>query len=43
MVDEYEQHFKYASINTSIPEEPDYKRVEELMLEIYSNKLKLRT
>ncbi len=43
MVDDYEQHFKYAAKNTSLPVEPDYKRVEDLMLEIYSNKLKLHT
>lgn len=36
MVDEYEQRFKLAAENTSLPDEPDYKRVEELMMEIYS-------
>ncbi|MFZ5987389.1 MAG: DNA polymerase beta superfamily protein [Bacillota bacterium] len=35
MVDEYEKRFKSAAVNTSLPEEPDYKRVEELMIEIY--------
>ena len=35
MVDEYEKQFKYASQNTSLPEEPDYKRIEELMIDIY--------
>lgn len=35
MVDEYERRFKSAAKNTSLPDEPDYKRVEELMLEIY--------
>jgi predicted nucleotidyltransferase len=35
MVDEYERRFKSAAENTSLPEEPDYKRVEELMIEIY--------
>jgi predicted nucleotidyltransferase len=39
MVDEYEQRFKTAAENTSLPHEPDYKRVEELMLEIYSKAL----
>jgi len=36
MVDEYELRFKSAAENTSLPDEPDYKRVEELMIEIYS-------
>ena len=39
MVDEYEQRFKLAAENTLLPDEPDYKRVEELMLEIYSKVL----
>lgn len=39
MVDEYEQRFKSASEVTSLPEEPDYKRVEELMTDIYSKLL----
>ncbi|GAE88837.1 nucleotidyltransferase domain-containing protein [Acetivibrio straminisolvens] len=37
MVDEYERRFRLAAENTSLPDNPDYKRVEELMLEIYSN------
>jgi len=39
MVDEYEQRFNLAAENTSLPDEPDYKRVEELMIEIYSKAL----
>ncbi len=35
MVDEYERRFKSAAENTSLPDEPDYNRVEELMIEIY--------
>lgn len=35
MVDEYERRFKSAAENTSLPDEPEYKRVEELMIEIY--------
>jgi predicted nucleotidyltransferase len=35
MVDEYEKSFKFAAANTSLPDEPDYKGVEELMIEIY--------
>lgn len=37
MVDEYERRFKSAAENTSLPDEPDYKRVEELMIEIYDH------
>ncbi|ODM26132.1 nucleotidyltransferase [Clostridium sp. Bc-iso-3] len=36
MVDMYEHKFKVATESTSLPEQPNYKRVEELMLEIYS-------
>lgn len=39
MLDEYEQQFKAAAANTSLPEKPDYKRIEDLMIEIYSNVL----
>ena len=39
MVDEYERRFKSAAENTSLPDEPDYKRVEELMIEIYGKTL----
>lgn len=35
MVDEYERRFKSAAKNTPLPEEPDYRHVEELMIEIY--------
>lgn len=39
MVNEYEERFKYAANNTSLPEEPDIKRVEALMMEIYEKVL----
>jgi len=39
MVDEHELKFKSAAKNTLLPDKPDYKRVEELMMEIYKNKL----
>ncbi len=39
MVNEYERHFTSAAANTSLPEEPDYKQVEELMIEIYGKLL----
>lgn len=35
MVDEYEKSFKLAAANTPLPDEPDYKGVEDLMIEIY--------
>ncbi|HCL4455179.1 TPA: nucleotidyltransferase domain-containing protein [Clostridium botulinum] len=34
MVDEYEKDFKYASDNTDLPNKPNYKKVEELVIEI---------
>ncbi len=39
MVDEYERNFRSAALNTALPEEPNYKRVEELMLEIYRRRM----
>jgi uncharacterized protein len=39
MVDEYEKRFKYAAANTPLPEEPDFIRVEELMMHIYGRML----
>jgi predicted nucleotidyltransferase len=39
MVDEYEKRFRSAANSTSLPEQPDYKRVEELMMEIYERML----
>ncbi len=35
MVNKYEEQFRYAAKNTSLPDEPNYKKVEELMIEIY--------
>ena len=35
MVDKYEKEFKYASDNTCLPSKPNYKRVEELLMNIY--------
>ncbi|MGO5092470.1 DNA polymerase beta superfamily protein [Clostridium sp. LCP25S3_F10] len=34
MVDEYEKDFKYASDNTDLPNIPNHKKVEELVIEI---------
>jgi predicted nucleotidyltransferase len=34
MVDEYEKKFKYAGDNTSLPQKPDYNKVEEMIMEI---------
>lgn len=39
MVDDYEHEFKIAAANTALPDRPDYKRIEELMIDIYSNAL----
>lgn len=41
MVDEYEKGFKIAVKHTSLPQQPDYKRVEELMITIYEKTFKL--
>ena len=35
MVDKYEKEFKYASANHCLPSKPNYKRVEELLMNIY--------
>ena len=29
MVDEYEKMLEYAKVNTSLPDEPDYKAIRE--------------
>lgn len=34
MVDEFEKKFKYASDNTNLPAQPDYNKVEEIIMEI---------
>jgi predicted nucleotidyltransferase len=34
MVDEYEKKFKYAGDNTSLPQKPNYNKVEEMIMEI---------
>lgn len=39
MVNKYEKEFKYASNNTSLPVKPNYKKVEELLMSIYSEVL----
>lgn len=39
MVDDYENEFKLAAANTALPDRPDYKRIEELMIDIYSTTL----
>lgn len=39
MVNKYEKEFKYASDNTSLPVKPNYKKVEELLMSIYSEVL----
>ena len=39
MVDDYEHEFKLAAANTALPDKPDYQRIEDLMIDIYSNSL----
>lgn len=34
MIDELEKRMKYAKENTSLPEKPDYKRIEEFVMEV---------
>jgi predicted nucleotidyltransferase len=34
MVDKYDSEFKYAAENTPLPDSPDYKEVQELIIEI---------
>lgn len=34
MVDEYEKRMEYAKNNTSLPEKPDYKKAEELLIHL---------
>ena len=39
MVDELEKEFRYAAENTNLPDEPDYKAAEELLIAIYQKML----
>ena len=34
LLDEWQKRFEYAKENTSLPEKPDYKKVEELLIYI---------
>ena len=34
MVDEYERRMNYAKENTSLPEQPDYKKINEFLCEV---------
>lgn len=40
LVDEYEKRLKYASENTSLPENPDYKAAKELLIEMNEEHIK---
>lgn len=40
MADKYEKEFEYACKNSILPEEPDYKKAEEIMITIYNNVIK---
>lgn len=39
MVDKLEKEFRYAARNTDLPDEPDYKAAEELLIDIYDRLL----
>ena len=41
MVDEFERKFQHASKNSELPSNPNYKRVEELVMSIYEKRFKL--
>lgn len=40
MVDEYEKRLQYAIKNTSLPEQPDYKKIRELVMSMNYNVVK---
>lgn len=40
MVDKYDADFKYASANTVLPDEPEYEKVRELVMQINKSVLK---
>ena len=40
MVNEYEKRLQYAVANTSLPAKPDYKKVQELVMDINSDILR---
>ena len=42
MVDELEERLKYAKENTSLPERPDYKRIEEFVMSVNERVIKER-
>lgn len=34
MVDEYEKKMQYAKANTDLPEKPDYKKIQEFVMDV---------
>jgi predicted nucleotidyltransferase len=40
MVNKYEENFKYAADNTTLPDKPNYKKIEELLMSMYEIVLK---
>lgn len=40
MVDEFERKFKFAAKNTSLPDNPDFEQVEDLLIQIYERAFK---
>ena len=41
MVDEFEKRMDYAKANTSLPEKPDYKRIDEFVLFVNEQSIKM--
>lgn len=41
-VDEYEKKFKLAVKNTTLPDAPDYKKIEQLLIKIYERFYKIK-
>lgn len=41
MVDKYEKKFKYAADNTTLPKNPDYNTVQEVLIEMYKKHYKI--
>ena len=37
ILNEYEKRFEYAKANTSLPDKPNYKEIEDLKYTIYSD------
>ena len=40
MIDEYEKRMKYAAENTSLPDKPDHKKIEEWVISVNEKVIK---